>query len=853
MTRSDIIRRMPTRRHVLMGVIASLIALLGFMGTNLYRDLRALSTADTDNIQWTVLQLETEFSNLASVLTEAVYMPLPDNDEVRLRTEIALSRINLIGSGRGRELFAGNTESDEIFSALKEFALRAAEIIDRSPVLDQGDFVALLEMTERLRPDVRRLALRGLRLSATVAETRRAGFADQLLRTGLATMLLIAALTGALMLLCRLLTSARQKDADLHATARRLTSTVAASLDGIIIANEKGQIVDYNNAAEAIFGWSRDEILGQTMDQTIIPPVHREGHIRGMKRYLETRQAHVIGSGRVELTALRKTGEEFPVELNITSANQPDGELFIAYLRDISEQKINERKLVDARDQAERTDRAKSRFLTVMSHEMRTPLNGILGVLDLLRTTDLTPQQDRYVGVASASGEVLLEHINEALDITRIETGAMTLAPQTFTMSELITRVTDVLRPLADERRLSLTAEVHPNMCREFNADSGRIGQILTNLIGNAIKFTESGSVRITVEGIHSVGATVASIAVHDTGPGINTEHIENIFGDFVMLARSDGRQSRGDGLGLSISRKVARLMGGDLKAESRLGFGSTFTLTVPLERTEVGDSVNDVSAQPAMPASSMHRKSVLIVEDNTINRSVIKDMLLGFGHEVAEAKDGLEGVKAAEASKFDFIIMDISMPVMDGIEAVRRIRSGSGPNRNTHVLGLTAHGREEYRNKALAVGMNGFCTKPIRLAVLRDQLNGLAAAGDNGEMVPGTIAEDVVSELTDALGADKMRKTTERFFAEFSEAIATLKQIDPDGPPAAISEISHKLRGGAVMLGLRDLADHIDAVSTSKQSDDPAVFTAALDALLAAGLRARTDLNRHLDCRPQA
>ncbi|CAN0602888.1 unnamed protein product, partial [Ectocarpus sp. 12 AP-2014] len=217
---------------------------------------------------------------------------------------------------------------------------------------------------------------------------------------------------------------ADQRDAELNASTARLGSTVEASLDAIVTANEAGEIVEFNTSAESIFGWSRDEILGQTMDTTIIPHHHRAAHAAGMDRYLATHDPHVLDAGRVELSALRKSGEEFPVELNITSVQSATGELFIAYLRDISVRKINEQKLIDARDKAEAMDRAKSQFLAVMSHEMRTPLNGILGVLDLMRQTKLTKKQDHYARVASASGEILLEHVNEALDITRIELGS---------------------------------------------------------------------------------------------------------------------------------------------------------------------------------------------------------------------------------------------------------------------------------------------------------------------------------------------------------------------------------------------------------------------------------------------
>lgn len=240
-----------------------------------------------------------------------------------------------------------------------------------------------------------------------------------------------------------------------------------------------------------------------------------------MDRYLATHDPHVLDAGRVELSALRKSGEECPVELNITSVQSATGELFIAYLRDISVRKINEQKLIDARDKAEAMDRAKSQFLAVMSHEMRTPLNGILGVLDLMRQTKLNKKQERYARIASASGEILLEHVNEALDITRIELGSMQFLPQSFEMGSAVESIVDVLTPLAQEKNLTVTLDVEAGMGRVFEGDSGRIGQILTNLIGNAIKITDDGAIGVKVGGIHTANHTNATITVFDTGRGI--------------------------------------------------------------------------------------------------------------------------------------------------------------------------------------------------------------------------------------------------------------------------------------------------------------------------------------------
>ena len=817
-----------TPRIAIFALIAGLAVLIATLGAQLPRDIRSLATARNDNLQWTVFQIDTEFANLSAELAGQAGAARPDSAAIRLRVDIALSRAALATAGSNRLLWSGNTEAEELIRALQAFGDSAAGIIDRAGPLDSGDVAALSALTDGIRPDVRRLALLGLSQGVALADAQRRSLTNKLRWFGLVAIAFVAGLAVALFYLDRLLSAAHRKDDALRATTERLTATVAASLDGIVIANEAGEVIDFNEAASGIFGWGREEIIGRKMDDTIVPHQHRQAHSAGMTRYLATGAPHVIDAGRIELSALRKSGEEFPIELNITSARQAGEEIFIAYVRDISERRINEKKLIAAREQAEKTDRAKSTFLAVMSHEMRTPLNGILGVLDLLGTTDLNPRQSRYVQVAVASGEILLEHVNEALDITRIETGVMTLTPEVFSLRSAVGRVTDVLRPLAAEKGLTLEVGFPASMDREFFADSARLNQILTNLIGNAVKFTETGGIRVIVSGIHGPEQTEATISVEDTGPGIAGENLEDIFGDFVALARASGRQSRGDGLGLSISRKVARLMGGDLRAESVLGVGSVFRLTLPLQRPEARARPREAPR----PGASLHHLSVLIVEDNAINRSVLCEMLTGLGNSVTEAENGLEGVKKAGETGFDLIIMDISMPFMDGIEATRRIRQGAGPNRGTRILGLTAHGGQEFRQKAEAAGMDRFCTKPLRLSDLRNALQGMDGPDAPPPDPPALIATDVIGELREALGDEKVRATTEQFLAELADGVAVLRAQASEAESAVIADALHKLRGAAALLGLTGVCGAIDAAGEAGHGADRQAFVAAVDGI---------------------
>lgn len=812
------------------------IVLLTFMVSNLMSQLRDLSTAAGDNTQWSISQLDTEFANLNATLTEQLAEGGLSENQVQLRVDIVLSRLAIMSSGRAGVLFGENPEARALIDPLVAFSDRAIAISDQPGPLTLSDLRMLRDMARDVRPNVRKISLLGVALGAERSQQRRALFAAQLTRTGGMAIALLVMMAGLMVLLDRMLRRAARRDSELLTSSKQLASTVAASLDAIITANNTGTIIGYNAAAQEVFGWSSDEIIGQTMEATIIPTHLRQAHHDGIKRYLDTGTPKVVDGGRVELSALRKSGEEFPVELNITSIEDDEGTKFIAYLRDISERKINEQTLIDARDRAERTDKAKSQFLTIMSHEMRTPLNGILGVLDLLKTTKLSPKQQRYAEIATASSEILLEQTNEALDINRIEAGTLQVTPQVFDLHEMVSDLVAVLDPLAREKRLDLSLDFQDAMRVDFYGDSNRIRQILTNLIGNAVKFTDQGHVILTVSGIHGPVVSSLKFAVSDTGDGIAAEYQDQVFEDYVALANGDARQSRGDGLGLSISRKIARQIGGDIALTSDVGQGSTFTLTIPLQRRD-----NNVSAdpEPAAPMTSHPTtRKILVVEDNTVNRKVLGDMLQGMGHEVRVAVNGQDCLDQAQDTVFDIIFMDISMPVMDGISATRRLRADGGVNAQTYIIGLTAHGREEYREDAERAGMDRFHTKPIRLDALRTIVADLHIADPAQH---DTVPSDALRELCAGLGAQKVGQIGGRFFDELGEFIHQARDIEHAQPALDLAEAAHKNKGAAALLGLRDVEILLAELEHDARAGAVPDLSARLSAIEQSASDART------------
>jgi len=355
----------------------------------------------------------------------------------------------------------------------------------------------------------------------------------------------------------------------------------------------------------------------------------------------------------------------------------------------------------------------------------------------------------------------------------------------------------EVLKPLANEKELSLELQIDDNIKAYFLGDSHRIRQILTNLLGNSIKFTDEGSIQLVISCSHEADVSRLKFTIIDTGLGIAPENHEKIFEDFVAISSGDERQSRGDGLGLSISRKIARQMGGDIIVESNINEGATFILNLPLKQVAKTDVVEPKALD--IPIENFKKINVLVVEDSTTNREVLCDMLEGMGHNVSSATNGLETLDLAKKQIFDIIFMDINMPIIGGIEATHKIRSGGGLNSKTYIAGLTAHGSDEFGVEAKEAGMDCYITKPIRLAALRKIISDVISDSSFetiGELSP------VLMELFETLGREKALGVGWVFFEELEQFI---KQCDQDffrKDNNALADAVHKLKGASAMFG---------------------------------------------------
>lgn len=686
---------------VVVGGLLCLVA-IAFLIAEIVREFRFYNSANSDNVHWALSQAEVEFLEFQRAIHMAQMEASPQAlEQVVEEFDVFYSRITTLTTGA---LYAPLRETIGFGSSTT--AIRDA--LDRMiPVMDgpSEGLIAALPALERettiLRPRLREATTNGLQYFAVLSDRSRETVAVTLLRLGVVVVVLLLALLLLLRHTRRVGRQIERRGQELAGAYARLNTIMDTALDAVIVSDLDGKILNFNPAAERIFGYRYDEVWGRSIGEVLVPEDLRAAHEAGMERMKQTGEVAVVGQGRVRLEAQRKGGEVFPVEMALERARTGDQELIVGFLRDISHRVRQETELVKARDRALAGEQAKSEFLAMMTHEIRTPLNGLLGNLSLLKGTALDGEQGRYLRNMETSGAVLMRHVDAVLDVARFEAGAAGTSVEVVNLGQLVGDLVASQQGAAAARGNVMRWEWVGPKVDWVRLDAVRLSQALLNLVGNAIKFTRDGQIIVEVE----AEAPDLEFRVIDTGPGLAETDRERVFVDF----QTAGGEEPGTGLGLGIARRFVGAMGGEIGVESEPGEGCVFWMRLPLQTAEApGDEAAGADALVA-PV-----RDVLLVEDNEINLELARDMLRAGGHRVTEARNGAEAVAAAQGHRFDVILMDIRMPVMDGLDATRAIRAGQGACREVPIMALSANVLPEARDRFVAAGMSGFLAKPL-------------------------------------------------------------------------------------------------------------------------------------------
>ena len=502
----------------------------------------------------------------------------------------------------------------------------------------------------------------------------------------------------------------------LNVELRRHAHVVASTDNLVVLTDATGHVEWVNDAFIRTTGYALDDVIGRRPGDVLQGP-------RTDPETVALMSDHIAGGEgfTVEVVNYARDGREYWVSLEVTPVHDESGQLtgFVAVETDVTERRVAEQHLLAAKEAAEEAAKDKSAFLASMSHEIRTPLNAVLGLTELLLTTDLDSVQREYAGTAHKSGRLLLALINDILDFSALESGRVDPELRPFRLRDLARDSISMFEADAAHRGVDLRCEVDESLPAVVRGDDTRLRQVLVNLLANGLKFTEHGSVTLRIS---SGGPVIGDrhavrLEVSDTGIGIARERRHRLFQPFSQADPSTTRKYGGTGLGLAICALVVERLGGSIRVDSRLGVGSTFTVDLALPVAASTDLQSDDAVETPTPTSSSGLR-VLLAEDDAVNRLVAVHMLRRLGIEAVTASDGTAAVRAATEQPFDLVLMDVHMPSMDGVEATTRIRALLGEDA-PRIVAVTANALEGDRERLMAAGMDEYLSKPVQIADL--------------------------------------------------------------------------------------------------------------------------------------
>ena len=841
------------RQAVLVLVILVTLAMMANVFQHIDHELERSSSVNSDNATWTMAQVEVDTLKLQRAILVAADRPTDPQalDDLRLAFDIFYSRFNVLAK-------SGRLEGLPINNSLRSSLWAEGAFFDRVTPLMDGDDVALAAALPALQTEMNGVAeqvrtdvVQSLQSLLASGDARRAELRRSLqifAASALGLLALMAALSALIVQQNR--AQARRAQTTVRAV-HNLRAVIESSLDALVICDALGRITDCNGAAESLFGRGRVEFGGLNLGDMLSKEGHEDPFATLRAQFRDN--AADLQDGRLQMVGHRRDGSKLPIEVALAEAMSADGApMFIAFIRDISERIEREESLRKARNDALKGEEAKARFLAVMSHEMRTPLNGLIAATELLQTsTDLDKRQTWLSEIVLSCGTAALDQVNNVLELTRLGAkGAEGDQVTDFSPVQVVRDLVTQNLPHAAKRGNQLTFEEPADPVPRVTAAKHLFLRALYNLLGNAIKFTDAGSITVSMRADMLDGGRRLHLAVDitDTGIGIAEQDLERIFHNFETLDSSYDRMRDGTGLGLGITKLAAEAMGGTIRVASTLGKGSTFTLDVILP---VAADAPRPSVAPApvgdQDGPALH---ILVVEDNPINSLLLSEMLRLRGHTVSNAVDGVEAVEKAENTAYDMILTDISMPRMDGIEATRRIRA-QGACRNVPIIGVTANAIPERMPEFLSAGMTDVLAKPVTrsalMAVIAAHAQGAAPAPVAPLTVPppepAVLNLEVLRESQREMGTEFVDRIASRLLNEAEALMVELEELGLKTAFDQAAKAAHKTAGAAASIGMSGLHAALLRYENAARAGDAAAVAAALAAARKVLLRTVLDL----------
>jgi two-component system, sensor histidine kinase and response regulator len=625
-----------------------------------------------------------------------------------------------------------------------------------------------------------------------------------------------------------------------HRSFEKERSIIEGSIDAVVELDARGHVLNLNGPAERLFGWTVAEAVGHRLDKLVIPEHERAQYLQGLSE-LANSQTGQASPQRFEMECIDRSGRPFAVELAVVSIQGSEETTFCAFVRDITDRKSHELDMQRAMEEAEAANRTKSEFLANMSHEIRTPLNSILGFAELLvRNADEGDERTRrdYADTIRTSARHLLELINNVLDLSKIEAGKLQVEQARFSPHQLIAEVVSLLRVRAVEKGIVLNYRWDGAIPESVATDPHRVRQLLLNLAGNAIKFTEQGSVMIVARAHRESDRYYLTMEVRDTGIGIDAKKLDDVFQPFVQADSSMTRRYGGTGLGLTICKNIVTALGGELSVASELGRGTTFTVKLAVgdlrhvrmlespPETATGDYVD------APTTANLQGVRVLLADDGETNRKLIQVFLARHGAEVQAVENGEMACRLALADEFDVVLMDMQMPQMDGYAATRKLRSLGFEK---PIIALTAHAMKGDREKCTYAGCSGYLSKPLNVddlirtvesAVGGDQRRSLSLQNEKELKIKRALNGPIRSTLpTDD---DMLREIVAEFVESIPARLEAMERALAEENYEELQQHVHGLKGSGGTAGfgcLSEVSAELESCATERRGDEAAAL----------------------------